>query len=290
MALENTPQNGGLQELALRFPVQMATTPGGQVQYRQSGSTAIAPTHVLLHGIGSGSVSWLMQLLAAQGAKNLHVLAWDAPGYGGSAAVAPQRPQAIAYGEVLWQWLDALNATQPINLVGHSLGCLMAAAATRHAPDRVSRLFLLAPAQGYARASEIDREQKRKDRLGNLTQLGPEGMAQKRGAAMLSASANPEQIALVQGVMAQINPAGYTQAVHLLMDGDVLADLKQLTCPVTVASGSADTVTPPAGCQALATAIGAPYVSLADAGHVCALQSAEHVNALIGLTPEGRSK
>ena len=293
MTLANTIQTESLQTLALRFPVHTAATPGGQLQFRQSGNAAIAPTHVLLHGIGSGSASWVLQLQAAQDAENLHVLAWDAPGYAASTAVGPQHPQAADYAQVLWLWLDALQAsqpvTQPIKLVGHSLGCLMAAAAIRLAPQRVGQLFLLAPAQGYARASAPDREQKRKDRLDNLAHLGPQGMAQKRGAAMLSPSATPEQIALVQSVMAQINPAGYTQAVHLLMDGDIRADLQAVACPVVVASGSADTVTPPAGCQALATAIGAPYFSLPDAGHVCALQSAAQVNALIGLVTSGPS-
>lgn len=278
-----------LQNMLAGFPPQTTTTARGQVQYRQAGNTAIAPTHVLLHGIGSGSASWVLQLQAAHGAKNLHVLAWDAPGYAASTALGALQPRATEYAEVLWHWLDALTARQPVTLVGHSLGCLMAAAATRLARQRVSQLFLLAPAQGYARASAPDREQKRKDRLDNLAQLGPQGMAQKRGAAMLSPSATPEQIALVQSVMAQVSPAGYTQAVHLLMDGDVLADLRQVTCPVTVASGSADTVTPPAGCKALATSIGAPYLALPNAGHVCALQSAVQVNLLMGLVSTGAS-
>ena len=289
MTFLQTPRADKLQALVQQFALHTQATGAGQVQYRQAGNLRLPPTHVLLHGIGSGSASWVLQLQAAQGAENLHVLAWDAPGYAASTAVGVLRPQATDYAQVLWQWLDTFQVGQPVNLVGHSLGCLMAAAATRLAPQRVRQLFLLAPAQGYARASAPEREQKRKDRLDKLAQLGPQGMAQKRGAAMLSASATPEQIALVQSVMAQINPAGYTQAVHLLMDGDVLADLQQLTCPVKVASGSADTVTPPAGCQALATAIGAPYLSLPDAGHVCALQSAAPVNALIGLASTGAS-
>ena len=275
-----------LQNMLADFPLQTATTALGQVQYRQAGNTAMAPTHVLLHGIGSGSASWVLQLQAAHGANNLHVLAWDAPGYAASTALGTLQPQATEYAQVLWHWLDALVVRQPVALVGHSLGCLMAAAATRLAQTRVSQLFLLAPAQGYARANAPDRSQKRKDRLDNLARLGPQGMAQQRGAAMLSPSATPEQIALVQSVMAQVNPSGYTQAVHLLMDGDVLADLQQLTCPVTVASGSADTVTPPAGCEALAKSIQAPYVVLPGAGHVCALECAGQVNRLVGLAPE----
>ena len=48
-----------------RFMPQVADVAGGQIGYRQAGSQRI--THVLLHGIGSASGSWLMQLEAAQG-------------------------------------------------------------------------------------------------------------------------------------------------------------------------------------------------------------------------------
>lgn len=164
----------------------------------------------------------------------------------------------------------------------------MATAATVMAPRRVKRLVLLSPAQGYARATPLERDKKLKDRLDNLTRLGPQGMAQLRGAAMLSAHASPEQIAFVQQVMSQIKPHGYTQAGHMLSTGDLLTDLARVTCPVQVASGSADGITPPAGCQAVAAHIHAPYTSLAGAGHVCALQAATEVSQLLGLGGSGR--
>jgi pimeloyl-ACP methyl ester carboxylesterase len=113
-------------------------------------------------------------------------------------------------------------------------------------------------------------------------------MALKRGAAMLSPSAAPEVVQYVQMVMAQLNPAGYTQAVHLLIGGDLLTDVTQVVaqgrCPITVASGALDTITPPTACQNVAAIAGVPWVSLGTAGHACALDAAENVNALLGLT------
>ncbi len=274
-----------LQGYALRRVV----TPVGTVAYRESGAAAGAVTHVLLHGIGSASASWLMQLEAAAGDDTVRVLAWDAPGYGGSDALSMAEPVAADYAQRLWAWLDAFGAStaEPLTLVGHSLGCLMAASAARQAAHRVKNLVLLSPAQGYARATAAERAQKLYERLDNLAKLGPLGMAQRRGAAMLSPNATAGQVAFVQNTMAQIHPAGYTQAVRLLVGGDLLTDLSALTCPVAIAiaiaSGSADSVTPPAGCIAAAAHIGAPYTSIAGAGHACAVEAPDEVSRLIGL-------
>ena len=84
---------------------------------------------------------------------------------------------------------------------------------------------------------------------------------------------------------AAITPAGYTQAAHMLAGGDLIGDLQRLGCPVVVASGSADSITPPAGCRVIAQSAGAPYLDLGPAGHACALEAALAVNQLLGLVP-----
>lgn len=299
---DTQPMADRLQGFALRH----VDTPVGTVAYRESGAATGAVTHVLLHGIGSASASWLMQLEAAAGDNKVRVLAWDAPGYGGSDALPMDEPVAADYVQRLWAWLDAVGATataghstqdlctqdaatqgtpthSPVTLVGHSLGCLIAASAAAQAAHRIKKLVLLSPAQGYARATAAERAQKLNERLDNLARLGPAGMAQRRGAAMLSPEASAAQVAFVQSIMAQIEPKGYTQAVRLLVGGDLLTDLAAVNCPVVVASGSADTVTPPLGCKAAAAHIGAPYTSFAGAGHACATEAFEAVSRLIGL-------
>ena len=264
------------------FAPQVIATSLGQVGYRQSGAQHI--THVLLHGIGSASGSWLMQLEAAQGSA-IGLLAWDAPGYGASSPVKSAHPQAGEYADKLWAWLDSLNVTQPITLVGHSLGALMAARAAVQRPGQVARLVLLAPAQGYAQASAQDRNKKLNDRLRQLAQLGPEEMGQQRGAGMVSPNASPALVAYAQRMMSRILVPGYTQAAHLLAGGDLLADLTRLTCPIIVASGQLDSATPMAACKAVAKAANTPRLDLGAVGHACALEAAPQVNAILNLTP-----
>ena len=271
------------------FTSESRVVDGATLQFRRARSAGAgeAVSHVLLHGIGSASGSWLAQLLQVQRSTAVasHVLAWDAPGYGASTPLAPAAPLAADYAARLWQWLDALGpqADAPLTLVGHSLGALMAAAAAAQAPARVARLVLLAPAQGYARADAALRSARLTDRLANLAALGPEGVARTRAPGMLSGAASAEQVAFVAHVMARIDPAGYTQAARMLDGGDILADLRTLACPIVVASGSADTITPAPGCQALAAQVGASYLSLGAVGHSWPLEAAQQVNRLIGL-------
>jgi pimeloyl-ACP methyl ester carboxylesterase len=261
-------------------------TAHGKLQFRSAG---MAPkvTHVLLHGIGSASASWAFQLGAAVGRSDIRVLAWDAPGYGRSTHLPMELPSAQDYAERLWSWLDALYVNQPVVLAGHSLGALMAASATRLRPHAVSQLVLLAPARGYGDAPLAERQRVVQGRLANLQQLGPEGMARARASAMLSPGAAPALQEAVRETMAQIDPAGYAQAVHMLGQACLAQDLKTVACPVWVASGEADTVTTPANCNAVAQDAAAKRISLGPVGHACPLEAAEAVNELLGLPALG---
>ena len=268
-----------------RFAPQVVAVPGGQVGYRQAG--ALLVSHVLLHGIGSASGSWLKQLEATGSTNtgNSGLLAWDAPGYATSNPVTASQPDAGDYAKQLWAWLDALDISHPVTLVGHSLGALMATRAAVQSPGRVARLVLLAPAQGYARASTEDRDKKLNDRLNQLLELGPEGLGQQRGAGMVSPTAPPELKAYVQRMMSQIKVSGYTQAAHMLAVGDLLADIAQVQCPVSVASGRLDNATPMDGCRAVAQAANTDWIDLGAVGHACALEAATQVNEILKLTP-----
>ena len=138
------------------FAPRVAMLGEQQLQFRESGHGA-SITHVLLHGIGSGSASWVQQLDVVADASALRVLAWDAPGYAGSSALSPAEPTATDYAQQLWAWLDVLGCHTPIVLVGHSLGALMAASAAALQPARIARLVLLSPARGYAATPAAER-------------------------------------------------------------------------------------------------------------------------------------
>jgi pimeloyl-ACP methyl ester carboxylesterase len=272
-----------LLERMQAMPTQGVALPfRGFIRYRElNGVRSHLIPIILLHGIGSGSGSWLHQLSD----ESLgHVLAWDAPGYADSSPLKMAEPAAADYAQVLWAWLDALHIKE-VHLVGHSLGCIMAASAARLQPARVKALSLLAPAQGYGPAPAAVREKKRDERLQAMAQLGLQKMAEQRAPRLLSPQADAEQIELATHMMRRLNEGGYTQATQMLSNADIRADLLAFksasSAPIQVACGSSDVITPPAACRELAKFIQTPYTDLPGAGHLCALQAPQAISQIV---------
>lgn len=253
--------------LARHFPLRTLEIAGGRQAFREYGT---GPAIVLLHGIGSGSASWLE--VALELGRSARVIAWDAPGYGDSTPLRSLAPDASDYAERLLHLLDALGIQRCV-LVGHSLGAITAVAfASGVQQQRISRLVLISPAQGYGHPSRaLQRQEVRSRRLRALEQLGIQGMAEQRSAYMLSSSASPTAQAWVQWNMARLNPDGYRQAIELLCGEDLLRHAP-LSMPCEVHCGEADGITAPESCLTLAKALGGTFNLIADAGHASPIE------------------
>jgi len=269
-------------ELALldaRFPARPVPVGGGAVvSVRERGA---GPAVVCLHGIGSGAASWLdIALLLAPQAR---VIAWDAPGYGASTPLAPLAPSAADCAERLHALLDALDIRSCV-LVGHSLGALTAASAARTDSALAScirRLVLISPAAGYGAPSRAEaRARVRAERLATLDELGIAGMAAKRSGRLVSDTASERARQWVRWNMARLNDGGYRQAVELLCNADLLADLPP-AMPVRVACGTLDVVTPPEACAEVARGCGVTLEPIEGAGHASYVERPESVAALL---------
>jgi len=275
-----------LAALAAQYPARSMSPQGAVLSWRESGTLGGQgeqrdgkPVLVLLHGIGSGSGSWLNQLAAL--ADSHRVIAWDAPGYGLSAPLPDDTPSAADYAAALASLLDGLGV-QRLTLVGHSLGALVACAyAARHA-GKVGRLVLLNPARGYGNAPPELRRQKLDDRLALMNKLGPREHALQRGPALLGPHAGDAARALVIWNGSQLHPEGYAQAARMLAAGDLAEDAARYTGLVLVACGSEDRITPEKGCRLIAAEFTrAEYMSLPGLGHASYIDSPEQVNTLL---------
>ena len=279
-------QQAALEARLASYPAQQRSLAAQRVlSYREvdrAGHAALPL--VLLHGIGSGAASWVQQFDALGATRR--VLAWDAPGYGASSPVAAASPVvaaspvALDYVAVLKEWLDALGIERCV-LVGHSLGAIIAGAFAAAHPRYLAGLLLLSPAGGYGAATAEVRDAKRDQRLAMLNELGPQGLADKRSANMLSAHASDAARGWVRWNMSRVIPHGYAQATHLLANADLAADLARYDGRMSVAVGAEDTITTPEACEKIALAARTRLQIVPRAGHAGYIEAPAAYTAII---------
>ena len=205
---------------------------------------------MLLHGIGSRGQSFAALMAALP--NNVDVIAWDAPGYGGSRPLDNPTPAPRDYADALADLLDRLRIDR-VMLVGHSLGALFAASFAAHHAGRVNALALLSPALGYRVAPGEALPAKVQARIDDLQTLGPAAFAKARAHRLVYQPERKREIA---------------QAVQALGRGDLLADARHIKAPTLVAVGAQDIITPPDNArQAHAALSGSRFHLIDDAGH-----------------------
>lgn len=236
---------------------------------------------VLLHGIGSNAESFAPLMAALPPA--IDAIAWNAPGYAGSAPLTEAAPTPTHYADALIKLIDAL-ALERIALIGHSLGCLFAANFAARYPARVGAVALMSPALGYRVAPSAPLPATVHARIDEIAALGPQAFAEKRAARLVHApERKPQVLAGVQAAMAAVNPPGYIQAVRALGAGDLVADAARISAPTLVAVGANDVITPPANARIAHAALAhsAGYHEIPDAGHALPQEQPDAVAALL---------
>jgi pimeloyl-ACP methyl ester carboxylesterase len=254
-------------------PLRTAPAAGGTVSYREAGE---GPALVLLHGIGSNSRSWSVQLDAL--ADRWRVIAWDAPGYGESEPLREPHPTGRDYAGRLRDFLDALDIPR-CHLVGHSLGALMAIEFCANNSARVRSLVLAHPAMGYQLSATDEWPISVRSRIDDLTTLGPAEFAARRAGRLVSKTASEEVRRFVQGAMSEVRLPGYAQAVAMLAGADIIEHAARVSVPTLVLCGGEDEITPPADGAMLAGKIaGAEYRIIHGAGHASYVEASDAFN------------
>jgi pimeloyl-ACP methyl ester carboxylesterase len=255
-----------------------ARVDGVTMTWREVGEGEATPLF-LLHGVGTNARLWAGQFAAFGGERR--VIAWNAPGYGGSDPVAPQSPLPGDYGRAALALLDHLEIRSCI-VVGQSLGSIMATDLALRARERIAALALTSPAAGYAIPQGDPLPETIDSRLRDAATLTPEELAVRRAPRLLSLSASAEARAIVHRAMAEIDPEGYAQAVRMLAGADLPEMVREVRAPLLVMWGEADVVTPPAECRRVAEAANAAFRhQLPALGHAMAAEDPAAFNAVL---------
>ncbi|NKQ57627.1 alpha/beta hydrolase [Amycolatopsis sp. K13G38] len=229
---------------------------GVQVRTAGHGSPVL-----LLHGIGGASASFDAQLTGL--APKHRVLAWDAPGYGGSAD--PERPLGMAgYARLVARVLTELDAV-PAHLVGVSWGGVIATRVALEHPEVVRSLVLADSTRGSG--IDAERAAAMRARPNELNRLGAAEFARRRAPRLLAPGADPAVARRVEDVMAGIRLPGYASAAESMAETDHGPRLSRISVPTLVLVGEHDQVTGVAESRRLATSIPGARLEVLPGGH-----------------------
>lgn len=259
-------------------PPLPAPQTAAHITYRESGRSD-APALVLLHGIGSTSAGWRLQYEPL--GRQFRVIAWDAPGYGGSRPLPGEAPGVEHYAQALARLMDALHVEQAI-LGTNSWGTPTAVAFARLYPQRVRALVLGGPAAGWGAAPKAEREQRTAARIERVKLLGMKKMREEDASDLVAPGTRAEVIQWITSAEG-LHAEGYAQAARMLAAADVPRDIAAVKCPVRVVSGEKDTRTPPEtnSKRIAAAAPNATLQMVPECGHLPHLEHPEVFNAAV---------
>jgi 3-oxoadipate enol-lactonase len=253
------------------------TTSDGRFSYEAAGSPT-APSLVFLHGIGGAARAWRSQISAFGGSHR--AVAWDMPGYGGSAPLATVSVATLA--DALQDFLAEIGANRPI-LVGHSIGGMIVQEWLVKYPAAASAVVLAQTSPAFGKAdgdwqkSFVEARLGPLDRGETMASLAPRLVAELAGDGP-----DADGMALARDCMANVPGASYRASMMALLGFDRRHALKDITVPTLVLSGARDKNAPAPMMAKMASYIPhATYVELEGAGHLVNLERPEAFNSAL---------
>jgi len=193
------------------------------------------PAVVLLHGLGSSSRDWELQI--PEFAKHYRVIAADFRGSGRSDK--PQGPYRIAdYAEDTWALLDKLDI-QRAHLVGLSMGGATAFEMAARRPERVQTLVVVNCPPSFALSSP-KKWFELAMRLSVVRIMGMDKMADVVGKRLFPDPGQESLKAQFQGRYAANKKQHYLWALRSLAGWSVVQRLKQIDCPALMLTAEHD--------------------------------------------------
>ncbi len=232
---------------------------------------------VFLHGVGGGKGAWGAQL-EAFAARGYRAIAWDMPGYGESATLAPYTMAGLA--DALGALLAQIDAARAV-IVGHSMGGMVAQEAWLRMPARIAGLVLVATSPAFGKPEGDWQQQFLAARLAPLERGVPmRAIATELMGSMVERDVHARALAIE--LMSTVPPATYRAALGALLGFDRRALLGTITVPTLLVAGATDSTAPTSVMAKMAERIaGAEFVVLPEAGHLANLESPAAFNASV---------
>jgi pimeloyl-ACP methyl ester carboxylesterase len=246
---------------------------GLRIAYRRAGQ---GPPVVLLHGGLSDSREWRRQLEDLSNAYT--VVAWDAPGCGGSSD--PDEDFRLPdYADALASFVEVLGLGHP-HVVGLSFGAGLALELYRRHPQLPASLVLASAYAGWAGSLPPATVEERLHAVLRQADHPAQEVVDEWLPSLFAGSPPPEVVNEVATIMRDFHPAGMRIMGHSFAEADLREVLPRIEVRTLVMYGDADQRAPFSVAEELAAAIpDSRLVVLDGVGHQSNVEAADRFNA-----------
>jgi pimeloyl-ACP methyl ester carboxylesterase len=255
--------------------VERVEVDGLKIAFERAGA---GPPLVLLHGyVGDGPTTWRGQLDGLS--DDFTVVAWDAPGAGGSSD-PPEGFGLAGYADCLAGFVDRLGLGRP-HLAGLSFGGILALALAGRHPAVPGSLVLASAYAGWAGSLPAEIVGQRLRQAMVLADLPPEEFAGTLLPTMFAESTPRASVEAFGASVRAFHPAGFRAMARASAENlrDVLA---RIEVPTLLLYGDRDVRAPLAVAEDLQRSIpGARLVLLSGAGHASNIEAPGAFNAAV---------
>jgi 3-oxoadipate enol-lactonase len=252
-------------------------TKDGRLSYEAAGDPGMPPL-VFLHGIGGAARAWRGQLDFFK--DRFRTIAWDMPGYGGSAPLPTVSIAALA--GALRDFLQQVGSTKPI-LVGHSIGGMIVQQLLAKHPRIASAIVLAQTSPAFGKPDGDWQKTFIEARLGPLDR--GETLAALAPSLVKELAGDDPDIGgmeLARDCMACVPEAAYRATMLAMLGFDQRNALKDIVVPTLLLSGSKDKNAPAPMMAKMATYVpSARYIELEGVGHLANLERPAAFNAAL---------
>ena len=248
---------------------------GLRIAYERAGA---GPVLVLLHGyVGDGSTTWRRQLDGL--CDEFTVIAWDAPGAGGSSD-PPESFGMTGYADCLAGFIDILRIDKP-HVVGLSFGGVLALELYRKYSAIPTTLILASAYAGWGGSLPADVAKQRLQQALELASLSADEFVATLLPTMFSQAPAAEDAEAFGASMRAFHPIGF-RAMARASAEDLRDVLSQVSVPTLLVYGDKDVRAPLTVAEDLhATISGSKLVVLSGVGHLCNIEAPEEFNGAV---------
>jgi pimeloyl-ACP methyl ester carboxylesterase len=226
---------------------------------------------LLLHGAVSDSRVWRVELESLSDAFT--VVAWDAPGCGGSSD-PPEHFRMAEYADGLARFIDALGLERP-HVLGHSWGSTLALELYRQRPTLVRSLILVGAYAGWAGSLPPREVEQRLQFALRTADLGPNEFDPASMPGLFSDAMPHDRAEELARIMSEIRPVGTRTMAYALAEADLRDVLPRIDVPTLLLFGDADERSPLNVARELHASIPRSTLTVMPGlGHECYLESA----------------